>query len=55
MNFWQIFLRVLPWRPAAALAAAWYQLTRRRVRARNRLRVAGAPLPFAYELWMRNV
>jgi GT2 family glycosyltransferase len=55
MNFWQIFLRVLPWRPAAALAAAWYQITRRRVRARNRLRVAGSSLPFAYDIWMRNI
>lgn len=55
MNFWQIFLRVLPWRPAAALKSAWYHLTRRRVRAWNRLRVAGSALPFAYDLWMRNI
>lgn len=55
MNFWQIFLRILPRRPGAALAAAWYHVTRRRVRARNHLRVAGASLPFAYELWMRNL
>jgi O-antigen biosynthesis protein len=54
MNFWQIFLRVLPWRPIAALFAAWYHVSGRRVRARNRLRAAGAALPFAYDLWMRN-
>jgi O-antigen biosynthesis protein len=55
MNFWQIFVRVLPWRPIPALASLWWQLTGKRVRARNRLRVAGAPLPFAYKLWMRNI
>lgn len=55
MNFWQIFIRVVWWRPLPALGALWWQLTRRRVRARNRLRAAGAPLPFAYKFWMRTV
>lgn len=55
MNFWQIFIRVFWWRPLPALGALWWQLTRRKVRARNRLRTAGAPLPFAYNFWMRNV
>jgi len=55
MNFWQIFIRVFWWRPLPALGALWWQLTRRRVRARNRLRAAGASLPFAYKFWMRNV
>src|SRR5258708_4704212 len=55
MNFWQIFVRVFPWRPLSALAALWWQITGRRLRARNLLCAAGAPLPFAYEFWMRNV
>lgn len=55
MNFWQIFFRVFWWRPLPALGALWWQLTRRKVRARNRLRAAGAPLPFAYKFWMRNI
>ncbi len=55
MNFWQIFLRVLPWRPRAAAIALWWQLCGRKVRARNCLRSAGAALPFAYNFWIRNV
>jgi GT2 family glycosyltransferase len=55
MNFWPIFVRVLPWRPIPALVSLWWHLTGKRVRARNRLRVAGAPLPFAYDMWMRNI
>src|SRR5699024_3487336 len=43
------------WRPVPALAALWWHLTRRRVRARNRLRTAGGDLPFAYRFWMRNI
>lgn len=52
MTFWEIFLRVLPWRPRQALAALYWYLTRRKIRARNRLRVACVDLPFAYELWI---
>jgi GT2 family glycosyltransferase len=44
----------LPHKPITALAAAYWQLTRRRVRARNRLRVASADLPFAYSVWIGN-
>lgn len=55
MNFWQIFFRVLPYRPLAAMGALWWHVVGRRLRARNRLRAAGADLPFAYNLWMRNV
>jgi GT2 family glycosyltransferase len=54
VNFWKLFLRVLPYKPAQAVAAAYWQLTRRRVRARNRLRVASADLPFAYAVWIGN-
>ena len=54
MNFWKLFLRVLPYKPAQAVAAAYWQLTRRRLRARNRLRAASADLPFAYAVWIGN-
>jgi GT2 family glycosyltransferase len=52
VNFWEHFLRLLPSRPKPALAALYWHLTRRRVRASNRLRVASADLPFAYEVWI---
>lgn len=55
MIFWEHFLRVLPYRPKQALAALYWHVTRRKVRARNRLRVASADLPFAYRLWIRTV
>ena len=54
MTFWETFFRALPYRPAQAFAAAYWRLTRRKVRARNRLRVACADLPFAYTLWIDN-
>ena len=55
MTFWQIFVRLLPRRPLAALAGLWWHVTGRRVRARNRLRAAGARLPFAYRFWMEKI
>ena len=55
MTFWELFIRLLPWRPWPALAALYWHLTRRRVRARNRLLAAIAPLPFAYDVWMARV
>ena len=55
MTFWELFVRLLPWRPWPALAALYWHLTRRRVRARNRLLAAIAPLPFAYDVWMARV
>ena len=55
MTFWRIFVRVLPLRPFTALAALWWHVTGRRVRARNRLRASGERLPFAYEFWMRHI
>jgi GT2 family glycosyltransferase len=54
VTFWEHFLRLLPFRPTQALAALYWHLTRRRVRARNRLRVASADLPFAYSIWIAN-
>jgi GT2 family glycosyltransferase len=52
MTFWEHFLRLLPKRPLPALAALYWHLTRRRVRARNRLRAASADLPFTYLVWI---
>lgn len=55
MTFWQIFFRVLPKRPLKALGALYWHVTRRRVRARNRLLVASASLPFVYDLWISTI
>lgn len=55
MTFWEHFLRLLPHKPKQALAALYWHLTRRRVRARNRLRAASVGLPFAYDLWLDRV
>lgn len=54
MTFWEHFLRLLPKRPLPALAALYWYLTRRRVRARNRLRGASADLPFTYLVWIET-
>lgn len=52
VTFWEEFLRVLLRKPVPALAALYWYVTRRRVRGRNRLRVASADLPFAYSIWI---
>jgi GT2 family glycosyltransferase len=52
MAFWKHLFLLLPRRPVAALAALYWQLTRRKVRARNRLRVACADFQFAYRDWI---
>jgi len=52
VTFWEHFLRLLPRKPWPALAALYWHVTRRRVRANNRLRAASADLPFAYALWI---
>ena len=54
MTFWEHFVRLLPKRPLPALAALYWHLTKRRVRARNRLRAASADLPFTYLVWMAS-
>jgi O-antigen biosynthesis protein len=54
VTFWEHFLRLLSRRPKPALAALYWHLTRRRVRARNRLRVASADLSFFYAAWIRS-
>lgn len=55
MTFWENFIRLLRWRPGQALAALYWQMTRRKVRARNRLREGVQTLPFAYDLWISTV
>lgn len=55
MTFWEHFLRLLPHKPAQALGALYWHVTRRRVRARNRLRSASVDLPFAYDVWIDKV
>src|SRR6185437_10525004 len=54
MTFWEHFLRLLPKRPFPALAALYWYITRRRVRARNRLRVGSADLHFVYAAWIKS-
>lgn len=44
-------LLVVPRQPAKALEIAWWWITRRRVRALNRLRLAAADMPEAYGYW----
>jgi GT2 family glycosyltransferase len=53
--FWELFLRLLPRKPRPALAALYWYVTRRRVRARNRLQVASIGLHYPYRLWIRRV
>lgn len=55
MTFWQAFFRTLRWRPKQAFAGLYWHLTRRKVRARNRLRVGAAQAPFAYDHWIETV
>lgn len=54
MTFWEHFLRLLGRRPIPALGALYWQLTRRKVRARNRLRLASVDLPFVYSAWIKS-
>jgi GT2 family glycosyltransferase len=54
MTFWEHFFRLLPRRPIPALAALYWHVTRRRLRARNRLRAASADLRFPYQLWIER-
>lgn len=55
MTFWESFVRLLPWRPRQALAALYWQITGRKVRARNRVREGVQKLPFAYDYWISTV
>lgn len=51
----QLFSGVLRRRPDRAIAIAYWYITRRRVRARNRLRDAAAALLPAYTYWIASV
>ena len=55
MTFWELFFRLLLRRPWDALSALYWRITRRRVRAFNRLRTGTANLPFAYRFWIRTI
>jgi O-antigen biosynthesis protein len=55
MTFWEAFFRTLHWRPRQALASLYWHLTRRKVRARNGLRLVAAEAPYAYDYWIRAV
>ena len=45
----------LPWRPTQAIEAAYWRITRRRVRARTCLRRDIGSAPYAYRLWIERV
>lgn len=55
MSFALAFGRTLIWRPDRALGALYWYLTGRKVRARNRLRLAAAQSPHAYATWIETV
>lgn len=55
MSFGEAFFRALRWRPRQALAALYWYATRRRVRARNTLRLGAALGPYAYDTWVEVV
>jgi GT2 family glycosyltransferase len=52
-DFLHEFRQTLPWRPRQALAALYWHVTGRRVRARNRLRHEWHLAPDAYLRWTR--
>lgn len=54
MNFPLAFAQTLLWRPDRALAALYWHLTGRKVRARNKLRLAAAQSPYAYATWIET-
>ena len=54
-TFFSAFLRMLAWNPQQAFGALYWQLTGRKVRARNRLRIAAAQAPFAYQVWIETI
>ena len=55
MTFRTAFFRTLSWRPLQALAGLYWHLTRRKVRARNRLRMGAAQAPYAYDFWIDTI
>lgn len=55
MNFPLAFAKTLLWRPHRALAALYWYATGRKVRARNRLRLAVAQASNAYTRWIDTI
>lgn len=55
MTFWALFFLVLRRKPAVALAVIYWRITRRRLRAANRLRRAAANLPAVYSAWIKRI
>lgn len=55
MSFLAEFMLCLRWRPGQALAALYWLVTRRVVRARNTLRRDSGRSPYAYRLWLDRV
>jgi GT2 family glycosyltransferase len=51
-SFWSHFRRLVVSRPKHALAAAYWHLTRRKLRGRNTLRDGTRGLPLAYQIWL---
>jgi len=54
-NFYSGLLRTFWTRPAAALEALYWNATGRKVRARNRLRLAREQSPSAYAIWINEI
>lgn len=54
-SFYSAFFRTLPWQPRKALGALYWHLTGRKVRARNRLRIAASQSPLAYSHWIESI
>ena len=55
MNFALAFAQTLPLRPLRALAALYWYVTGRKMRARNRLRIAASQTFLAYRQWIWQV
>lgn len=55
VRFSTAFLQMLLWRPHRAIGALYWHVTKRRVRARNRLRLASAQAPHAYRMWIDEI
>jgi len=55
MSFFEAFARTLVWRPWLALEALWWHIIGKKLRARNRLRIAAAKAPHAYAMWIATV
>lgn len=54
MSFFKVFFSTLQTSPGRALGALYWYLTGRKVRARNRLRIAAARHGNAYPLWIKH-